>query len=162
MSLVNTRERQLAKLRADREQDIEAERDIISRGVSCGVFVEGMEALFEAPGRFPGWHSAIEQLIDLVSARREMGELLAVVGFRVSEEAVLCADLLGDVPEPVLGLISDSLRRLTARTCRMCGDERGVQHLSEEWGLCDVCVTVELMMSTDPEAAKARGRAPHI
>lgn len=139
MSPLHTREQQLAKRRADRELDIDAESELVSRSASCVVLVERMGALFETPRRFSDRHAVIGPLIDLVRARREAGELLVVTGFRVPEESLPSTDLSGDAPEPVLGPISDGPRRPTARTSRMRGDRRGARHLSGKWRLCNVC-----------------------
>lgn len=160
MSLVNSRAQQIAQLRRALIRDIEAEENILSRGQRGGVITKGMTCFFATPGRFPGWHAAVGDLVDHLMACREVGEPIVVMGFRITEPAAAELVLSDGMPAKDVERFADWLRARTRQVCRMCGEPHGEQHFSYAWALCDLCTTVALMYSADPEAAAARGWAP--
>jgi hypothetical protein len=151
MSNVNTREQQLAKLRAARERDLASERAIVSRAVESGVLAAGSSHLFARPGQYPGWHPLIDGLVrDLSASAHSLFNRFVVV------DGGLLVQALDGVLARELELLVEAAER-SRLICCVCGAARGRQPLSVACMTCDICTATDLLIRQDPEAAAARG-----
>ena len=148
---INCRERQLARLRADRHHDLASKWVTVDFDVVNDILPVGADRLFDHLRQYLGWHRLIADLI---------GKLTAVAYSMLSVCVVISAALETRAGDSVLfngfELSLNALDR-TSLICRICGAPRGRQPLWVKGMTCDTRTTVDLLMGNELEAAEARG-----